>query len=291
MIFAPPYRIDGRRSLARGLSFTFAPPAIPNGTDVYWAADNGAGIAQVGAARTPAWLNYRGNTYWGGAYTTADGDKTQLNSSGIPAIVTSTRDGTGDFSLMILANLPNVASYGRVFSHGKNDGSLGNTAFILSNYSASANTTRAGTLTFNSYNSGFVGFVDADSVLDGNPHVFVMSRNAGAFRMYRDADDVTTRQQTGADTLSIAPSGLTGVCVSGLYGVTESNGMNCTLALALGWNRALTLQEIRQLGEFPEQSFYVPERRIYSFSPPVAPNSSTSSARYYYDLGTRVSCV
>lgn len=158
-------------------------------------------------------------------------------------IVTSNGSGTGDFTMLTVANPPSAATQNFLFCQ-RNGSSLVQ-ANIAANRNLSSQST--GTLSFITFNGTFVGAV-ASSAVDGNWHAFMGMRAGTTCSIWKDGAQLAT----GTGTVQQVKDSGTVIGYGGLIGdTTNSVGANCGIAFCAAWNRALAADEALELGLDP----------------------------------------
>ncbi len=163
--------------------------------------------------------------------------------------------------MLVLADIPSAAAFGRVFVSG-NVGQSQPGVQITSNFSRSALAITAGMLTFycvSTTGGGTTSFWTDSTAgqIDGNVHCWLCRRSAGLGSIYRDGLNVTGNR-TAANSQSIGGGGSAssnGFFLGGMPNSNENAGPSCTISLFVAWNRALTDGEMFSLGKDPFQLF------------------------------------
>lgn len=169
-----------------------------------------------------------------------------------PYFNTSNGSGTGDFTMLVVANPASVAAVSHLLAQ-KNDaaGSPFAQAAILANADASGNA-QAGTLSFFTYSSapGASGVASA-SVVNGAWRVFAGVRRGGAHELWADGSLLATSTLTVLNIIQSAQR-YTAIGSRG-NGTTDAFGDDVQTAAA--WNRALSGHEMWMLRD-PASVFY-----------------------------------
>lgn len=201
--------------------------------------------------------------------------------SGFAPLVTSTGDGTGDFTMLVFAN-PSATSGGQASIVGQNDGATGDGCFFAINCNATFGAS-AGGLVSSIYLSGGGNYDNAYYAggVDGNAHVFAFTRDTAAavLTLYRDGVSVATK------ALSTNRNILTGSTPYFYLGgdlTNDSVGMTGTILLTAAWNRALDASEMMLLADNPF-AFLMPATNIGNmaiYHAPAAYSMAAASGSY-----------
>src|SRR5438270_2021509 len=160
-------------------------------------------------------------------------------------------NGTGDFTLIFVANPPSgVAS--ALFSQRSNVSPDFSQVAFISNYNV-AQTTTAGSLCLflddgNSTAVAFGATTDTTAV-DGKWHVYIGGCRNGVYFIYVDGKS-NVASQTAPGTHKFISTNQQTLRVGG-HGGTTGTLANCNIALAGAWNRALGGDEIQALTRDP----------------------------------------
>ena len=214
--------------LLRGLAFALF--CNEPGKGPLWDAVHGYAVAPGSAsakAMSPyglaARVNGSGNSGW--------------QSSGNQApLVTSTADGTGDLTLMMIMNCPASASGGQSLGGQSDHNEVGGGVGFFANWNASfANT--SGSVGFDCFTANDdVGIVCA-SQLDGGHHVLVGKRAGSTHALWVDA---TKPAQT------VFGSGVSNILggTNNTLAIYDDAAQSFSVPFMAGWNRALSDAEI-----------------------------------------------
>jgi hypothetical protein len=269
----PIFRVDRAKSYANSLIFCCTPINPLYGTDILhaWGAAIGSGnsFAQQ-TGWNPSWINHRGNWILGHKMSTSNSTSVCFFPGSLPDLInTSNGAYTGDYTLLVLGDLPSTAAYSRVLAQG-NAGQSQPGVLIIGNYSIQTSSVTAGVInmvTASTTISGTLGtWVDSTAgALDGKAHCFMFRRSNGLCNIYRDGVDVTGAR-SGSNSQAIGglgSGGTNGLCIGGLPNSSENAGPNCTVALAAAWNRGLSDAEMATLSADPQRMFISPVSRYY----------------------------
>lgn len=170
-------------------------------------------------------------------------------------ITTSNGSGTGDFSMLVVANPAASGTVGHVYAQ-KNDaggGAFSQTAMMA--HSNNAGITSSGAFAFLTYSTANTGLSVA-SMCDGNWHTYLGVRRGTVLELYRDGVLAGSASGT-ARAITQTPARYTAIGSRG-NGTTES--FPDDVMLAAGWNRALSFAEAEEITRRPQQLFS--DRRI-----------------------------
>ncbi len=274
----PTFRVDRTKRCTNGLAFCVAPispraGALPHSGTV-------TNTASGAITYNPTWFLYKGVWILGQKMSTAQATSVGL---GIGPVTSSSGDFLGDYSTLVLGDMPSTATLGRVLVQG-NFGISAPHFVVNSNYDAAVPGVSAGKITFYNSSNGtsITGYVVSTAgQLDGAPHCWVCRRKSGVYTLYRDGVNVTgaTVNDTGAMGTATGAVG-----IGELPGGNEGNAPNCTIALTAGWNRSLSDSEMAELSADPFQLFIEPSNHAYQLllawpplklTPPIVTDADT----------------
>lgn len=197
-------------------------------------------------------------------------------------VTTSNGVGTGDFTILVVANPSASGTVGHMFAQ-KNDaaGSPFAQMALLSNADSTASAS-SGSVSFFTFNGSPYG-ASAAGAIDGDYHVWVGVRNGAFLAIYKDG--VLLAFVSGA-AVNINQANRFMAVGSRGNGTTEAFGRDVLTAAA--WNRALSSDEIAALGSIPSTAQIFGYRRklwavsagvsTYTLSAPTyVPGSITST--------------
>jgi Concanavalin A-like lectin/glucanases superfamily len=170
-------------------------------------------------------------------------------------IVTSNGVGTGDFTVIAYAN---PAATGTDTEHilvQKND--AGGSPFaqmLLGSQATSTNGYANGSFAFYTFNGSAVG-IAASGVCDGNYHVWMGVRQGASHTLYKDGVAIASGSFTALNILQGSPARYLALGSRG-NGSTQSYPRQ--IAMAAGFNRALSAMEILSISRSPWQLFLAP---------------------------------
>lgn len=188
---------------------------------------------------------WRGTPYGVGLGNSNDAEHRRLLFSGYAPVTTSDGAGTGDFTVLMLAN-PRAEA--RIASSLKQRLHSGNFNQAGLDFNTDANgTVSSGSFAFTTYNTAWSNVAVAGAV-DGNWHLFGGVRRNGVMAAWRDG----VLRATTSPTLRNVYSATADTCIGGV-GHDAQFGMFAgdTVALAAAWNRALSDAEMRLLARDP----------------------------------------
>lgn len=228
-------------SLTRGIAFAFNP---------------GAGFVDVTRQRLPNFAGLGGVSLKpaprGTAFRSSANNSLGVAYSG-SRLSTSLGNGTGAFTLLVIASA--VASTTREFWYVCQNGS---TEFY---FGANLNVglTATSGMVSGQTNSGGAAGVQAASMADGNPHVYVVRRDdfiqpGNVVSMFMDRDGARVASTTvvgnpAAQMWSSSSSDYLCGYNTGSWGISDS------VALAVGWNRILSDKEVIEVSANPWSIF------------------------------------
>lgn len=212
-------------------------------------------LAKFGAGRRVQSL------YGRGARIVGDGTSGWAGPVGFTPLVTSTKNGLGDFTILTVENPPAVATAG---FHGifQGDGTSGVQSNQNSTSAGAASSGRTGVDTFSGAALDFA--VTATGQTDGNYHVKVITRSVNAagttatLRVYVDGV-LPTQSTAGTAVHNILGGG------SGQLAISDDGEGTATafsIVFAAGWNRAFTAAEVQQISAQPWNVWQRPSRWI-----------------------------
>jgi hypothetical protein len=181
------------------------------------------------------------------------------------AMSTSNGAGTGDFTYLVFAN-PAASSTREFFVCCQNGASE---FYFGANFNTGLTAT-AGAVNAQT-NAGGASGVTAAGAADGNPHVYVYTRSAVTGALYVDGKVAATNSVTPVQMWSSASSDYVGGYSGAGWGISGN------VYLVLGWNRALSAQEIADLSANPWQVFRAPRRRLWLAYPSSVTTSVSAS--------------
>jgi hypothetical protein len=191
-------------------------------------------------------LEWRGTPYGPGVVSA--GGSNLLERDNWEPIGTSDGAGTGDFTLMILANpvAENRISWG--IAQGNSDNNT-NTWLGFNNAAGSTSTASSGTFTFSTRNVNSVTASSAASIIDGNYHLF-MGRRRGTI-VDTMVDGVVRGTDSG--TVRDIATGALGFAIGQRPEHANQHRLDgaCNVVVAGAWNRALDDFEAALLARDP----------------------------------------
>lgn len=195
-------------------------------------------------------LSASAGTSTSGVNTAGYGDKYsstgQWNSN---ALVTSTGDGAGDFTL--LSYSAPVAEDDATALISSCSGTGLQQAYLLANTNSGFGVT-SGALSFGGGDGNLAVLTQASGVIDGNPHVFVGLRRAAIGYVDIDGAQVATAAMSSS---SVWGAGAV-VQTQGINGYSAwTSGTPPVQLIEMGWNRALTADERARVGINPWRIF------------------------------------
>lgn len=168
-----------------------------------------------------------------------------MQTTGIGPIVTSDGAGTGDFSMVCLAN-PKAEARVSCLGGQRRADSPNNYALLLLN-SGPGGEVVSGQFSFSTYNGATYG-TNVPGVIDANDHMFGGVRSNGEMRAYVDG----ILRATGSGAVQNILSENHGFAIGNLPpGDTHYVDTACSIVLAIGWNRALSDAEMALLARDP----------------------------------------
>ena len=162
-------------------------------------------------------------------------------------LVTSTGNGSGDFTFFVYSNPKAIATHEIIiFAQTPVSGE----AYIVANANAALGVA-AGSLAYSQYNGAASTGLTAAGAVDGAYHLFVYTRTADQGALYSDGKLLASGTVT---TGAVSYSGSAGKDIIGGY-VTAGWGISGDVPLAGAFNRGLTAAEVKQLSDNPWQVF------------------------------------
>lgn len=244
-------KLDRNHRLAFGLAFlSVAATMIPN-TDLW----SGVSALQINSSASAPVM--RGTTV-GEAVFFGNGTNENINwwnGSSQPTLQfkTSNGTGTGDFTMLVVANPSASGSQQNFLFCQRNSISLVQ-ADLVANVDGS-NAQSSGAFTLQTYNGTFV-CASAASALDGNFHAFVGKRTGTTLAVYKGGAQLATG--SGA-AQAVWDSGVI-IGYGGLIpNAGSARGASSGIACAAAWNRALADDEIEQVSTDPTSMLIYPE--------------------------------
>lgn len=248
-----PSRIDWQDPISRGLAF---------------AANAGAGFhdALTGRIGTQNGVSVVSESRHGRSYDAASNASIGASWSG-SRLSTSTGNGQGDFTVLVLSNP--VASSTREMLFSVTNGS---TEFYLAANANVSLTAASGTVTGNT-NSGGPNGVAVAGAVDGNWHTYAYGRTGGATgtgKLWVDG--------VASSAVIVANAAMwSSTSANNIGGYTGANwGISGQVPLALAWNRLLDDAEIAALTRNPWQIFQPLQRRVFVGVPSSGLNISAT---------------
>ena len=190
-----------------------------------------------------------------------------LQQDNIEFITTSNGAGTGDFTMVVLANPISESriSWGLAQGNAAN----GTNTWLGFNSGASLTTATAGTFVFGTRNNTDQGGASTPSAIDGNYHLFAGSRTvSGGNETARAWVDGVLRTTAAAEAVKDIATGALGFAIGQRPEDTTFRIATTTnIIFAAAWNRALRNAEMRLLALDPfimfrwrgrQQSYYIP---------------------------------
>ncbi len=214
--------------LLRGLAFALF--CNEPGKGPLWDAVHGFAVS-AGSASSKVM-----SPYGLAAHIDGSGNSRWRSGGTLAPLVTSTGDGTGDLTLMMIMNCPASASGGQTLGGQFDVGGVGGGAGFFANWNASfANT--SGSIGFDCFTTSTdVGIVCAGQ-LDGGYHVLVGKRTGSSHALWVDA---TKPAQTsfGSGIANISGGN------NNTLNITDDALQSFSVPFMAGWNRALADAEI-----------------------------------------------
>jgi len=167
-------------------------------------------------------------------------------------ITTSNQDGSGDFTMVVLADPTFSSSVQHIFFQ-KND--AGGAPFAQGGLAANADSLASGSsgsfsfFTYNASTSGITG-VASSGAIDGNSHVWLGTRFGNVLGIYKDGLLLNSAVVGIAAITQSSPSRYTAI---GSRGNGTSEGYDRNTYFAASWNRALSNEEIKSISANPWQ--------------------------------------
>lgn len=243
-------QVDRSNPLTRGIAFAINPGA--------------GGVSDVIGRRSPV-LNgvsrVAGNR--GVGYIAASNASVGAQFAGSP-MSTSDGAGTGEFTYLVIA--APVASGAREFFVCSQNGAQ--EFYFGANFSSPGLAANAGYVSAET-NSGGASGVAVAGVADGKPHAFAYTRGefAGGAATGRLYVDGVLRGTNTAVSLAQMWASNSSDYIGGYAGAGW--GVSGNVYLVLGWNRALSADEIAEVSANPWQLFQAPQRLTLVASAPV----------------------
>ena len=194
-------------------------------------------------------------------------------------ISTSNGAGTGDCTMVVIADPVNAGAEQHIFAQ-KNDagGSPFNQVAMLANSNGGGGLSGAFCLLVYSASGGNAVAVSASANLDGNFHVWAGVRRGTNIFLYRDGRQIATASAAGG-AITQSPARRTAI---GSRGNGTTAGYDRSATFAASFNRALSDAEIKSLSDNPWQIFqpvnrpiFVPTSAVISISRPSADVTTT----------------
>lgn len=176
-------------------------------------------------------------------------------------ITTSDGAGTGDFTILAFGNPTSQANLNVLFDQRKGSGSLERIGLIAN--STKAGVISAGGLALLTTSTGGVtaGARGTAGGVDGLPHVWAGRRSGTAHSVWKDGIDTTSASDASANAVWSTAQKLEIGAQADYTGADM--GANCSIALCLAWNRALSNYEMGQIGRNSWQIFKATQPRFY----------------------------
>ena len=201
-----------------------------------------------GANLTANGTEWRGSPYGLALGNSNDAEQRRLVQTGFAPITTSDGAGTGDFTIIILAN-PRAEARVAVGLAQRYNSAPTNQCRL--DFNTSADSTSSGSFSFYTHATA-TSSVGVSGVVDGGWHMFGGVRIAGKMTAWVDG----VARATSTPTLRGVYNSGAVFCIGG-FPTVSSAGMYAgdTVAFASGWNRALNDAEMRLLARDPFAMF------------------------------------
>lgn len=190
---------------------------------------------------------------------------------GFNPIVGSNGNGTGDVTLIVLAN-PISEARTSILIGSMMTGAPYKQLQLGANLNGDTGVASAGSLSIEGYNGANQGFARADGVLDGKFHVFVGVYRGPSGLIYVDGVDKTSASGAGTGGGGLGDFGLDASSRISVgnesYGTTRT--MNASVPFAAAFNRALSPAEVREVSRNIWSAWAFPTHPLYfaSSTPP-----------------------
>ncbi|HUN46563.1 MAG TPA: hypothetical protein VMU85_08585 [Stellaceae bacterium] len=170
------------------------------------------------------------------AHINGSGNSSWRSSGNLMPLATSTGDGGGDLTLLMMMNCPATAGGGQSLGgQGDYSGAGGGVGFFANWNASFANS--SGTIGFDCFTASSDVGITCASQLDGNYHVLVGKRTGSSHALWIDATKPT--QTSFGSGISNILGG-----TNNTIGINDDGAQAFSVPFMAGWNRALSDAEI-----------------------------------------------